>query len=78
MICFLFLVGLHPMTQVGSRRMCLDPDLVPPLAGFRLYAVLGVFLHILSVAPLNFIFDKSASGMLLPLATASFSLSRMS
>jgi hypothetical protein len=31
------------MTQVGSRRMCLDPDVVPPLAGFRLFAVLGVF-----------------------------------
>jgi hypothetical protein len=36
-ICFLFLVDLHPMTHVGSRRMFLDPDMVPPLAGFRLY-----------------------------------------
>jgi hypothetical protein len=23
--------------------MCLDPDVVPPLAGFRPYAILGVF-----------------------------------
>jgi hypothetical protein len=29
--------------------MCLDPDVVPPLAGFRLFAVLGVFHHVLSV-----------------------------
>ncbi len=47
--CFLFLVCLHPMTQVGSIRMCLDPDVVPPLAGFLLLAVLGVLHHILSV-----------------------------
>ena len=38
------------MTHVGSRRLCLDPDVVPPLAGFRLYAaILGVFHHVLSV-----------------------------
>ncbi len=43
------LVDLHPMTHVGSRRMCLDPDVVPPLAGFLLYAILGVFHHVLSV-----------------------------
>jgi hypothetical protein len=42
-------VGLHPMSQVGSLRMCLDPDVVPPLAGFLLVAVLGVLHHILSV-----------------------------
>ncbi len=42
-------VGLHPMTHVGSLRMCLDPDVVPPLAGFLLVAVLGVLHHILSV-----------------------------
>ncbi len=47
--CFLFLVDLHPMTHVGSRRMCLDPGVVPPLAGFRLYAILGVFHHVLYV-----------------------------
>ncbi len=47
--CFLFLVDLRPMTQVGSRRMCLDPDVVPPLAGFCLYADLGDFHHVLSV-----------------------------
>ncbi len=47
--CFLFLVDLHPMAHVGSRRMCLDPDVVPPLAGFRLYAILGVFHRVLSV-----------------------------
>jgi hypothetical protein len=35
----LFLVYLHPMTHVRSRRMCLVPDVVPPLAGFRLYAI---------------------------------------
>jgi hypothetical protein len=46
----LFLVCLHPMTQVGSLRMCLDPYVVPPLAGFLILAVLGVFHHILSVA----------------------------
>jgi hypothetical protein len=40
----LFLVDSHPVTQVGSRRMCLDPDVVPPLSGFRLYAILGVSL----------------------------------
>jgi hypothetical protein len=48
-ICYLFLVDLHPLTHVGSRRMCLDPDVVPPLAGFRLYAILGVFHHVFSV-----------------------------
>jgi hypothetical protein len=37
------------MTQVGSLRMCLDPDVVPPMAGFLLVAVLGVLHHILSV-----------------------------
>ncbi len=42
-------VGLHPMTQVGSLRKCLDPDVVPPLAGFLLVAVLGILHHILSV-----------------------------
>ncbi len=42
-------VGLHPMTQVGSLRMCLDPDVVPPMAGFLLVAFLGVLHHILSV-----------------------------
>jgi hypothetical protein len=35
------------MTQVGSLRMCLDPDVVPPLAGFLLLAVLGVLHHII-------------------------------
>ncbi len=30
--------------------MCLVPDVVPPLAGFLLLAVLGVLRHILSVA----------------------------
>jgi hypothetical protein len=39
------------MTHVRSRRTSLDPDVVPPLAGFRLYAVLGVFHHVLSVPP---------------------------
>ncbi len=36
---------------LGSRRnrMYLDPDVVPPLAGFRLFAVLGIFHHALSV-----------------------------
>jgi hypothetical protein len=29
--------------------MCLDPDVVPPMAGFLLVAVLGVLHHILSV-----------------------------
>jgi hypothetical protein len=48
--CFLFLVCLHPMTKVGSLRMCLDPDVVPLLAGCLLLAVLGVLRHILSVA----------------------------
>jgi hypothetical protein len=47
--CFLFLVDLHPMTQVGSSRMCLDPDVVPPLAVFRLFAIPGDFHHVLSV-----------------------------
>ncbi len=28
---------------VGSRRMWVDPDIVPPLPGFRLFAILGVF-----------------------------------
>jgi hypothetical protein len=31
---FLFLVCLHLMTQEASRRMCLDPEVVPPMAGF--------------------------------------------
>jgi hypothetical protein len=35
------------MTQVGPLRMCLDPDVVPPLAGFLLLAVLGVLHHII-------------------------------
>ncbi len=43
------LVDLRPMAHEGSRRMSLDPDVVPPLAGFRLYANLGVILHALSV-----------------------------
>jgi hypothetical protein len=30
---FRVLVDLHPVTHAGSRRMCLDPDVVPPLAG---------------------------------------------
>jgi hypothetical protein len=47
--CFLFLVDLHPMAHAGTRKMCLDPDVVPPLAGFRLYAILGVFYNVLSV-----------------------------
>jgi hypothetical protein len=29
--------------------MCLDPDVVPPLAGILLFAVLGVLHHILSL-----------------------------
>jgi len=37
------------MTHVGSRRMYLDPDVVPPLVGFRLYANLGVFQYVLSM-----------------------------
>ncbi len=37
------------MTYVGSRKMYLDPDLVPPLAGFRLYGNLGVFHHAFSM-----------------------------
>jgi hypothetical protein len=45
----MFLVDLHPMTHIGSPRMCLDPDVVPPMAGFRLYAIQGVFQHVLSV-----------------------------
>ena len=49
LLLLLLVVGLHPMTQVGSLRMCLDPDVVPPLAGFLLVAVLGVLHHILSV-----------------------------
>jgi hypothetical protein len=32
--------------------MCLDPDVIPPMAGFRLLAVLGVFHHVLSVPTL--------------------------
>jgi hypothetical protein len=47
----LFLVDSHPVTHAGSSRMCLDPDVVPPLAGFRLYAILGVFHHFLFVPP---------------------------
>jgi hypothetical protein len=43
------LVDLRPVTHVGSRRMYLDPDVFPPLAGFRLYAILGDFRHVLSV-----------------------------
>ncbi len=35
--------------RCGSRRICLDPDVVPPLTGFRFYAILGVFYHVLSV-----------------------------
>jgi hypothetical protein len=35
--------------------MCLDPDVVPPLAGFRLYAILGVFHHFLSVLLYGFL-----------------------
>jgi hypothetical protein len=42
------------MTPVGSLRMCLIPDVVPPLAGFLLLAVLGVLHHILSVASVCF------------------------
>jgi hypothetical protein len=45
----LFLVDFHPVTHVGSRRMCLDSNVVPSLAGFRLYAILGVFHYVLSV-----------------------------
>jgi hypothetical protein len=56
--CFLFLVDLSPMTHVGSRRMCLDRDVVLPLAGFRLYAVQGVFHHVLSVPCLLYAFFK--------------------
>jgi hypothetical protein len=37
------------MTHVGSRMMCLDPDVVPLLAGFPHYAILGIFDHVLSV-----------------------------
>ncbi len=48
-VFFLFLVDSHPVTHVGSRRMCLGPDVVPPLVGFRLYAILGLFHHVLSV-----------------------------
>ncbi len=44
------LVDLRPVTHVGSRRMYLDPDVFPPLAGFRLYAILGDFRHVLSVS----------------------------
>jgi hypothetical protein len=45
----LVLVLLHPMAQVGPLRMCLAPDVVPPLAGFLFLAVLGVVHHVLSV-----------------------------
>jgi hypothetical protein len=45
----LVLVWLHPMAQVGPLRMCLVPDVVPPLAGFLFLAVLGVLHHGLSV-----------------------------
>jgi hypothetical protein len=55
---FLFLVNLHPMSHVGSRRMYLDPDVVPPLAVFRLYAILGVFHRVLSV-PSVWIFNTA-------------------
>jgi hypothetical protein len=37
---------LRPMTH---DRIYLDPDEVPPLAGVRLYAILGVFHHALFV-----------------------------
>jgi hypothetical protein len=37
------------MTHVGSRKLYLDPDVVPPLAGLRLNANLGVSHQVLSV-----------------------------
>jgi hypothetical protein len=37
------LVDLRPVIHVGSRRMYLCPDVVPHLAGLRLYANLGIF-----------------------------------
>jgi hypothetical protein len=43
------LVVLRPMTHVVSRRMYLDPDVVPPLDIFHLFAILGVSSYVLSV-----------------------------
>ncbi len=37
-------VDLRPMTHAGSSRMYLDPDVVPPMAGFRLYTVKKVIV----------------------------------
>jgi hypothetical protein len=37
------------MTHVGSLRKCLVPDVVPPLACLRLWSILGVSHHVLSV-----------------------------
>jgi hypothetical protein len=42
---FSFLVSC----RFTSNDPCLDPDVVPPLAGFRLYAILSVFHHALSI-----------------------------
>jgi len=36
--------------------MCLDPDVVLPLAGFPLHAILGVFHHVLSVPSVPYAF----------------------
>ncbi len=49
-VLVLVLVCLHPMTHVGSLWKCPAPDVVPPLAGILLFAVLGVLHHFLSVA----------------------------
>jgi hypothetical protein len=38
--------------------MCLDPDVVLPLAGFPLHAILGVFHHVLSVPSVPYAFLK--------------------
>ncbi len=54
--------------------MCLDPDVFPPLAGFRLYAILGVFHHVLFlpsvcidlfITPYQFYFEFAVVGLVL-------------
>ncbi len=62
--CFLSLVCLHLVTQVGSRRICLVPDVVPPLAGFLLLAVLGSVASVLyAFLKLLTVFDISPGSM---------------
>ena len=38
--------------------MCLDLDVVPPLAGFPLHAILGVFHYVFSVTSVPYAFFK--------------------